>query len=116
VPALYRVDPRRDQRDVEHQDRGVEHQHRPESDPGDAEVLVHRQDHEPDAHHEALLQQEGIVAEAQQPHHVGVGLAAPALEPDQREEGVEDVEREDAHHQQHVGAVETVDVDALALA
>jgi hypothetical protein len=103
--------------EVEGDDQRVQHEHRPHSHPGDAEVLVHEEDDQPHPDDEALLQEEDMaVAELEQPSHERIAFGTPALQPDQREEGVEDVEDEDADQEEDIGSVEGIDVDVSTFA
>lgn len=91
-----RVESARHQREVVEDEHGVDAGHRPHSPARQSEVLVDQQEDQPDADHDALLDQEEITALLDQPIHEGIGFGAAALEPDQREERVENVEDEDA--------------------
>jgi hypothetical protein len=77
---------------------------------------VHHQEDQPEADHDALLDQEEVVSLTDQPVHDRVGFASAALHPDQREERVEDVQHEDADEQRDVRGVEAIDVDVPGLA
>jgi hypothetical protein len=65
-----------------------------EADSGESEVFVDQKHDQPNSDNDALLQQERSLPDFQQKGHEGIGLGASTLQPEEREERIEDIQDE----------------------
>lgn len=110
VPLRRRIDAEGHDAEVEDQQDGVDRERGMEPDLREAEVLVDEEQDQPEADHQAFLDEEGGGPEVEEEVHDRIGLASAAVEPEHGHEGIGDVEQEDREQQRDVLLRVAVDV------